>query len=717
MRKTLIKSFYVLGLLQPMFLGSASSQPINRKEVVDRHHVFIRKIDTLGSLTVGNGRFAYTVDATGLQSFPQYYANGIPLGTQSEWGWNSLPNVQHYKHEETLVALDFNQTGKSSPYAIPLKGSARNQGAVEYFRSNPHRLQLGNIGMIILKNNGKAALPADIENIAQELNPWTGIITSHFTVEGIPVRVTTVCHADEDRIAFQIASPLLKEQRIKIFCKFPYVTGQFADRAVNYSSPEKHRSFINRQYPKGAQLAHQLDSLSYYVSTYWTGKASLKKAAEHEFMISPGSEESFSASVHFSLSPKMEDKQNFDTCTKSSLTAWRSFWQSGAAIDLAGSTDPRARELERRIILSQYLLRVQEAGNYPPQETGLTYNSWYGRPHMEMLWWHTAQFALWGRAPLMEKTMQWYFKAFKGAREIAQRQGYEGVRWQKMTDNQGGEAPSNVGSFLLWQQPNIIYEAELLYRDQPSEALLQKYQELVFETANFMASFATFDQKNKRYNLGKGIIPAQECFKPEETFNSPYELAYWKWGLEVAQQWRKRLGLSIKPAWQKVIDGIASLPTEGEFFSSAESVNDPFSPQSKFTIDHPAVLMPLSNLPANGMVDTARMHRTFDKVKEVWHWDHTWGWDFPMVAMTATRLNMPEKAIDALFTPVMTNTYLINGHNYQNDRLTLYMPGNGSLLAAIALMCVGDEHSKIPNPGFPKNGKWKVRWEGFKPLP
>jgi len=708
---------YVLGLSQVAFVHIAGAQPINRKEVVERHRVQVRTMDTLGSLTVGNGRFAYTVDATGLQSFPEYYSNGIPLGTQSEWGWNRFPNENHYRHNETLKAFDFNHTGRSALYSVQSKGSKRSEGAVEYYRSNPYRLQLGNVGMVITKNNGKAASTTDIQNIQQELDPWSGIITSTFTVDGINVHVTTVCHADLDRIAFKIVSPLLREKRLKIFFRFPYPTGQFADKGVNYSDPDKHRSFIASQSQSGAQLVHQLDSITYYVTTDWTGKAEMKESGKHEYLLTPEGGDSFSATVDFSLSNKQVVKDDFAACMKSSIAAWASFWQSGAAIDFAGSTDPRAAELERRIILSQYLLRAQEAGNYPPQETGLTYNSWYGRPHMEMLWWHTAHYALWGRAPIMEKAMQWYFKAYKGAREIAKRQGYKGVRWQKMTDNWGNESPSNVGSFLIWQQPNVIYEAELLYRDHPSKAVLQKYKELVFSTADFMASFATFDKTNNRYNLGKGIIPAQECFKPEETFNSPYELAYWKWGLEVAQKWRKKLGLAPESSWQKVIDRIAPLPVEGAFYSSAESVDDSFSPQSKFTIDHPAVLMPLSNLPANGVVDTSRMHRTFDKVEQVWHWEHTWGWDFPMVAMTATRLNLPEKAIDALFKPIETNTYLVNGHNYQNGRLTLYLPGNGSLLAAVALMCAGDDNNKIPNPGFPKNGKWKVRWEGLKHLP
>ena len=69
------------------------------------------------------------------------------------------------------------------------------------------------------------------------------------------------------------------------------------------------------------------------------------------------------------------------------------------------------------------------------------------------------------------------------------------------------------------------------------------------------------------------------------------------------------------------------------------------------------------------------MHKTYDTIAKIWVWDHTWGWDFPLIAMTAARLNQPAKAIDGLFKNVQTNTYLVNGHNYQDDRLTIYLTG------------------------------------------
>jgi hypothetical protein len=88
-----------------------------------------------------------------------------------------------------------------------------------------------------------------------------------------------------------------------------------------------------------------------------------------------------------------------------------------------------------------------------------------------------------------------------------------------------------------------------------------------------------------------------------------------------------------------------------------------------------------------------------------------------MAAMTATRFGMADKAIDALLMNIQTNTYLVNGHNYQDDRLRIYLPGNGGLLTAIAMMVAGFDGSKQSMPGIPKNGKWKVKWEGLKRMP
>ena len=332
-----------------------------------------------------------------------------------------------------------------------------------------------------------------------------------------------------------------------------------------------------------------------------------------------------------------------------------------------------------------------------------------------MHWWHTAHYALWGRLDLLEKSMDWYKKVATKAKAIATRQGFDGLRWQKMTDNNGDEAPSSIGAFLIWQQPHFIYFAELCYRQKKEAATLNKYKDLVFGTADFIASYPYFDKQKGKYILGKGVIPAQERFKAEETFNPAYELVYWHWALQTAQRWRERLKLARNKKWDEVLAKLSPLAVKDGLYLAAESATDSYT-NHEYRTDHPSVLAALGVMPSTGQVDNKIMKNTFDWIWKNWEWKDTWGWDFPMTAMSATRLGVPDQAIDALLMNVQTNTYLINGHNYQDGRLRIYMPGNGGLLMAIAMMCAGYDGSGI-NPGIPKDGKWNVKWEGLLKMP
>ena len=102
-----------------------------------------------------------------------------------------------------------------------------------------------------------------------------------------------------------------------------------------------------------------------------------------------------------------------------------------------------------------------------------------------------------------------------------------------MTDPSGTEAPSNVGSFLIWQQPHFIYLAELVYRANPLDEVIKKYNRLVQETAEFMYAFATYDEFHGRFIL-KGAIPAQETLRAATTINPPFELSYWHFAMQTA---------------------------------------------------------------------------------------------------------------------------------------------------------------------------------------
>jgi hypothetical protein len=695
---------------------AVESERIDRHALVSRHNVHVTQPDSMSSLSVGNGEFAFTVDVSGLQSYPEYYENGVSLGTQAQWGWHVIPTDQDYQLEE-VYTYDTSFTGQVIPFPVQ-HSDGRKGEATNWLRTNPHRLHLGLIGLVLLKENGEQLAIDELTNIQQELDPWTGSIISLYEVEGIPVRVELYGHQEKDAIAARISSPLIKEGRLKVSFKFPYGSGCHVCPGYDWEQQDRHITRLSTRGQNQVELERTLDTTLYYTTVRWHKDGSMFEKDQHYYELVPSpAEEHFEFSVVFGEKELQEAVADFTETKNNSRQEWERFWESGAVVDFSGSSDPRARELERRVVLSQYLTRLNCSGSLPPQETGLTMNSWYGKFHIEMHWWHAVHFALWNRLDLLEKGLPWYSRVLDKAKATAELQGFKGARWQKMTDPYGDESPSSVAPYLIWQQPHIIYFAELAYRQNPGRETLEKYQELVFETAEFMASFAQYDPKDEYFHLSAPLKPAQELWPSDETNDPPFELAYWHFGLSVAQQWRERLGMPEQEQWQEVLDKLAPLPMqEGIYFPTA---SHPDAYTNDFYLrDHPVVLGAYGMLPLTGRIDTAIMKNTHDKVLERWNWETTWGWDYPMMAMNAARLNMPEKAVDALLMNLQKNTYLPNGHNYQDERLRIYLPGNGGLLTAVAMMAAGwdgapDRHA----PGFPDNGQWKLRWEGLHRMP
>lgn len=675
---------------------------IDRYALVSRNNPHVTAIDTMASLTVGNGRFAFTADVTGLQTFPETYSKGVPLGTMSDWGWHSFPNTEDYRFEETLKEYDFGR-GRQELYSVQFKEDGRQKDAANYYRVNPHRLHLGALGF-------QGMTPESLTDIDQTLDMWNGVINSSFKADGKKASVITAVDPQLDLVAAEIND----EGRHPIALRLPYPTGKHCDDACDWEADSLHTTEIVLSEAGKAVVKHSVDTTAYYITLNWTGNSEAILDSANTVVINPDAEK---WNITAQFTEEMTDGNNPSAASaiEDAAEYWQDFWGKGGVVDFSHCTDPRAKELERRVVLSQYLLATNCAGTTPPQETGLTYNSWFGKFHLEMIWWHQAQFALYGHEDLLARTLPWYEKAEPNAKSIAERQGFEGVRWMKMTDPSSIEAPSGVGSFLIWQQPHLIYLAELLYRANPDPAVLNKYYPLIEETAQFMASFADRDEENDRYIL-KGIIPAQETLRASETVNPPFELSYWHFGLNTAQKWRERLGLERNPEWDKVASGLSHLAAKDSLYLAAETAPQTYE-DIRFTSDHMAVLGSLGVLPASPLADPKILNNTFDWIYDNWNWDKTWGWDYPTTAMCAVRVGEPEKAVNALLMDKRTNTYLPNGHNFQDNRLRCYLPGNGGLLTAVALMTAGWDGCEIENPGFPKDGTWDVRWEGIKPLP
>ncbi len=684
------------------------SNSIDRYALVNRHLPFCNNADSLSPFSVGNGDFAFTVGITGLQTLTGFYEKGIPLTTQSNWGWHTFPNDSGYNIKQTCQYFD--TYGRSVPYA-----SIMDSKPAKYLRGNPHRLHLGRIGFKKVNENFSDIQISEITDINQVMNIWQGIVKSSFVYNGNEIKVETCAHPELDQVAVSIKSQELNRSSLGIGFDFPYGSELWGKTAYDWNSPERHKSIIINQGKNFAIIKRQLDSTVYYVNIRWNGAANFKEIKKHSYILIIKEDKKFEFTCHFS--PKREMKRdNVSSTFKRSRDHWQAFWSSGGAVDLSKSTHPKSMELERRIVLSQYLTAIQCCGSLPPQETGLTVNSWFGKFHLEMHWWHAVHFVLWGRPELLEKSMHWYESILPLAREKAKLQGYDGVRWPKMTSPYGYDSPSSIGVFLIWQQPHPIYFAELLYRNKKDADILNRYKDLVFATADFMASYAHWNKTENRYVLGPPLIPAQEIYKPTETMNPAFELSYWTYGLKTAQRWRERLGLERDKKWDHVLKHLSPIPSNNGFYQNTETAQNTFQ-DKKQRRDHPTVLGTYGMLP-NDDIDMEIMRRTLEQVMLSWDWKHTWGWDYPLVAMTAARVGCPELAIEALLMDVKKNTYLNNGHNYQTDDLPVYLPGNGGLLTAIAMMSAGwDGSPDVQAPGFPQDGNWVVEFEGLKPLP
>jgi hypothetical protein len=685
--------------------AAANSLRIDRRALVSRHQPVLRAFDDGSPLSVGNGELAFTADVTGLQTFAEAFEGTIPLATLSHWGWHTAPNPQGWSIDR------FRHTEFGGRGYADIPGDRRTP-EIEWLRANPHRLHLGRIGFELLRADRRAARPGDLTDVEQVLDLWNGALRSRFRLDGEAVTVETLCHPRLDLIAVRVVSPLLPRGRIGVRLDFPYGAGR--PTAADWTRPEAHETLLVRSTARGALLERRLDADRYHVRLAWAG-AMGALAERHRFLVAPaGGGDALELAVAFSPAPVTENLPAFAETRRAAREHWNRFWTRGGAIDLSGSRDPRWRELERRIVLSQYLTAIQCAGRYPPPETGLTFNSWEGKFHLEMHWWHAAHFALWGRLPLLERSLGYYSSILPRARATARRQGYSGARWPKMTDPSGAESPSSVGPFLVWQQPHPIYYADLVLRERGDRATLERFRDVVLEAAEFMASFASRDEAG-RYVLGPTLQAAQEIFPKDHTLNPPFELAYWRWGLLAAQRWRERLGLPREREWDRVLAGLADLPARDGKYLFAETAPASFA-DPRWARDHPSVAAALGVLPGPG-VDPATMRRTLEWILENWSWGDTWGWDYPMLAMCAARLGEPERAIDALLLDTPKNTYRKNGHNHQRPGLTVYLPGNGGLLAAVAMMAAGwDGAPAGPAPGFPREG-WRVRWEGLRRMP
>lgn len=697
---------------------------INRLDIIASFNPHLTDINPQSPLSVGNGRFCYTADITGMQTLYEEYSAETPLCTMAEWGWHTkkADNEKGFYTLDDVRMTPYNYCKRTVTY--PRVKYEGNEAAYDWVRQNPHKFNLAKIGLYF---HNEPIQADSIYCINQTLDITTGILKSIFrlnvnrhnnartlnniTADNIDtnaisdnlVTVYTVCDDNSDTVAFHISSGLL-QCGLSINIAFPYASCDMT--GSDWNNTNGHSDFLN-----ASHIHRQIDDTAYYVNLNINGTdtsqhtannsiitsdsnvtinkcnnsaaATIKSNGIHSYNITTIADE-LNMSVNFNKSIYIP--ASYDTIAGNSRHFWHNYWTTGKFLNSDN------KELMRRVILSQYLLVINDSGYIPPAETGLTCNSWYGKAHLEMHYWHMAWAPLWGHPELLTRSFDWYIDILDEAKKNASRNGYKGARWTKMVSYTGSDCPSKIAPLLVWQQPHIINMLQIVIDNNTSDdfdvtAYMNKYWILVYETAVFIADYLVYDPVSDIYNIEAPVIPVQERHLPEDTRNPIFELAYFRYGLLIAAKWAYKLGFTDEAGqWRNIAMHIAPLPINDDVYIAHSNCPDTFTNKA---IDHPLMLQiygMLDNYGAEDIVDKDIYRNTLMKVIDMWDYSTLWGWDFAVIAMAAHKLGLDDIALEQLLINSPKNDYVESGNNRQNSRkdLPLYLPGNGSLLLAAA---------------------------------
>ncbi|KAJ4300760.1 hypothetical protein N0V90_002848 [Kalmusia sp. IMI 367209] len=672
---------------------------IDREPIVRQFNIKLNQSHAYSPLQLGNGDFAFGVDVTGLQTF-------LPHNTLSSWGWHnsSLPTTPNQTSISDFTGQDWWTHDRLVNYNQP---NPVEKDISQWLIANPHRINLGRVGLWFGdKNISEDALT----HKSQVLDLWEGRISSSFSLHGSEVQIQTVGSPDTDTIAVEIKSKLLQNGDLGVFFDFPYASGKnkFDAPFVGLFNATSNHTTTLRSSGNSATITHTLDATTYDAEIEWEGGARIARAsnATHNYVLKPEKEDTLSFTVTFA--PKVGKMPGaFGDVKKKTADWWSEYWTTGAFISLPTATNSSAKELQRRIVLTQYLLAVNGAGKDPTQESGLVNNGWYGKFHLEMVFWHLAHWSVWNKWDLYDRSIGVYDRFLPSSYDRARHQGYQGARLGKMSDPSGRSAPGEINSLLIWQQPHPMWFAEMEYRNSPTQNTLAKWDEILTGVADFMVSYAWYNQTTKVYDLGPPMYPVSENTNPNQTVNPTFELAYWRFGLDIAEKWRTRQNKSVPAAWRTVRDNLAPFPIEDNVYVLYEGIEDMWT-TPEIAADHPGLLGLYGWLPPDSRFDLTVFQKTVDKVYASWDFANLYGWDFPLMAMAGARMGDGEKAVEWLLDP--NNRVNELGMPEGGTRVpTPYFPASAGLLLAVGMMAGGWDG--LEGPVFPKG--WEVEVEGF----
>lgn len=291
---------------------------INRRQVVRRFNPVRTNLSSTTPIQVGNGNFAFGADITGLQTI-------LPYNILSSWCWanDSLPTEPGQDDPSDFTGLDWWTHGRLVNYDMPNTAEA---AISTWLRANPHRVNLGRIGLLY---NGKNISLADLSNMSQTLDLYTGLLTSEFVLGGKQVVVQTAGSPSSDEVAVRIDSQLLQNGSLSVFFDYPLTTGAASFQAPfvgDWNAVSNHTTelFVNGH--QKAVIQHTLGGTTYYNSISWLPKGNISGPINrtHRYDLNPSGKTTFSFTSAYT--PENNAKvRAFDKVKAESATWWAKY--------------------------------------------------------------------------------------------------------------------------------------------------------------------------------------------------------------------------------------------------------------------------------------------------------------------------------------------------------------------------------------------------------
>jgi len=323
--------------------GVPPVEQFDREALVRQYSPVLREIEPSAALSVGNGRFVFTVDVTGLQTLAAHHRElgDLRLETLASWA--------------ALDASDEWVAGRA--------------GAL---------YPLGQLGLV--DDRGRTLRAEDFEGVEQTLNLWSGELLSRFEWKGFPVEVSTVAHPKNDAVAIRIKSTALAQGRLRVMLAYPNpydIEGLSSPVLVDNSEPVPHTTQRIDRGRRRADFLRRGDELSYYAAFGWSEGGRLENAPAqsaattpsngngasdqdaHGFVLRPAHREDvLEITLEFSPVPlgPAHRLAPWRMTRAAAARHWESVWGTIAETDFS---DTDGESQKSRDILSEYLRAIQ----------------------------------------------------------------------------------------------------------------------------------------------------------------------------------------------------------------------------------------------------------------------------------------------------------------------------------------------------------------------